>query len=186
MNRTFNSVLIFVLVLNSLSCGTGSDHFAQSRNLGTSSVKDDFGNTRTITVASLPSTTLDPTTLANGLYIEMSNSLANHKPQLSLKVCSHNQNQSSDKLCFVSDVVIDYQSKGHFYLEQGNFSKILNLSTNNSIQFEFNDTYSNSRIHWHCSEFPSSKVNNPGALVRMKVGVTQINNVSYSCTVTQL
>ncbi len=117
--------------------------------------------------------------------MEVTNLLATHQPQLSVMVCSYNQDKTRNQLCYVSDVLIAYQATGKFYLDQASFNNMLAISTNNAIQFEFNDTYSNSLIHWHCSENRSTQVLKPTALVHMVVTATQINILSYSCTVTQ-
>ncbi len=116
--------------------------------------------------------------LPRGILVSVTNSLAQHEPDVSVEICS----DTGKKLqyCLVSETLIPYGQRRDFYVSEDQLNKLLENGTR--IEWRFNDSYSNSMIHWSCYEHPSFKPD-PHKLNVVDLQVTQINTISYSCKV---
>lgn len=127
----------------------------------------------------------------DGLLLEVTNRLGTHEPRLSVEVCSRSLENSQtrkpgekqSRLCFVSESMVEYGETQNFYLPAKDVQRLLSIGGTNSIQIRFNDDYSQSLIHWHCWEHPSTEIADAKGLTRFKVEATQINLASYSCRI---
>ncbi len=186
---------ILILAMSFTACGS-SGGLESSRKTGVerSENSDTASRTpnspprreRTLEKGTLSSTDGSPSQYSDGLFIEVTNQLIHHKPDLSVAVCStlntrreRDQNRE-ESLCFISDKLISYGNTANFYLPQSELDRILARSTGRNVSIKFNDSNSNSFIHWFCWEHSETEISNNG-LSHLKVAATQINMASYSC-----
>jgi hypothetical protein len=114
----------------------------------------------------------------NGLLLTVKNSLHQHEPKLSVEICSPMENGT--EYCLVNKKLIKYDQSQEFYVPVEDLKKL--MGGDKKITWRFNETYSNSLIHWHCYEKPDIQIDLT-KLNKADIKVTQINTASYSCRV---
>ncbi len=163
-------------LLLAASCGLGSkDNFDESRKLGKTTRESDGKTVETLR-EELKVADKAADAYKKGLFLTIKNSLSTHEPKLSVELCSALENDS--EFCLINKKVIKYDESVNYYISENDLKKL--MDKDNKIRWNFNETYSNSIIHWHCHENSGMKVDS-NKLNKAEVKVTQINNLSYSC-----
>lgn len=192
---------ILALTIAFTSCGSGGSTALEAsrknevRQTNYDTAPSSTGQTnhveRSLEKGNLGSAKESASQYSDGLFLEVTNHLIHYKPELSVAVCSaqpssrKDNEYRDDSLCFISDKLIKYGETANFYLPQGDLERVLTKSagrSGRSISIQFNDTHSNSYIHWHCWEHIETELTKSG-LNHLSVTATQINMASYSCHV---
>lgn len=118
-----------------------------------------------------------------GIIVKLQNHLIAEKPDLSMQVCNNDIEGKHYCINIKGKVPFSVEEDYLFLLDQKHIDKILEHSVQKELSFYFNDTHSRAAIHWHC--WNGSGVFDPN-VENINVEVTQINNLSYSCKVTEL
>lgn len=165
-------LLAICVIFIQLSCGVGLDD--DERDDGKLSIKSS-----------------NPDAAKGGLAFKIKNRLVQHKPDLSIEVCAIDDDPTKKiedrALCISNPQRVKYGAQTIFHVNKSQLEKLLLKNPKGEITLRFNDTYSNSLVHWFCWEHPHISIDKSNKQTQsFGVTVTQSNNLSYSCRVKNL
>src|SRR4051812_834898 len=102
----FSRLLTMSLLIMMFSCGGGD--MEHSRKVGIEERENSDGTRRTIIRKPLRLTTRPAAAYNDGIYLKVTNLLAQHRPKASVILCSSSKNSNSNTLCYISEEEIDY------------------------------------------------------------------------------